>query len=389
MAIATGEPGPDVLDVDRHEDGDGFAAFNRLKRAGMLAGARALVRTRSGGLHAYYTGTSQPCGALRAHHLDFKAAGGYVLAPPSVVGGRPYELLDHRPATARLDWAAVRSLLDPPKPAPRRPGKPGKGLDALAAWVAAQPEGNRNKGLYWAACRAAETGHDPGELLDAAIAAGLGEAAARATIDAAAGGCEHEPGRPRHHPRRRRAARRRRRVHWAPTCRCRRRTARGRRLVGRAHPRHRGVLVTPRLILDSAEPESGKTRVLELLSLITRAPIFTMNTTIAALYRRLIGAPRTILLDETDAVFAKGAAQNHEDLRALLNAGYKRGATVDRCVGDGATKVVEFPASPPAALAGYRGEHAADDHHPRGHDPHAPPRARRADRRVHRGGRAR
>jgi hypothetical protein len=114
--------------------------------------------------------------------------------------------------------------------------------------------------------------------------------------------------------------------------------------------------VTPRLIIDSAEPESGKTRILELLNLTAHAPIFTMNTTIAALYRRLVGEPRTILLDETDAVFAKGAAQNHEDLRALLNAGYKRGATVDRCVGDGSKmKVVEFPAFAPVALAGIVG----------------------------------
>jgi hypothetical protein len=114
--------------------------------------------------------------------------------------------------------------------------------------------------------------------------------------------------------------------------------------------------VTPRLILDSAEPESGKTRVLELLNLLCRAPIFTMNTTIAALYRRLAGEQRTVLLDETDAIFAKGAAQNHEDLRALLNAGYKRGATVDRCVPKGnEITVVEFPAFAPAALAGIAG----------------------------------
>lgn len=114
--------------------------------------------------------------------------------------------------------------------------------------------------------------------------------------------------------------------------------------------------VTPRLILDSAEPESGKTRVLELLNLLVRAPIFTMNTTIAALYRRLNASPRTILLDETDAIFAPKAAANHEDLRALLNAGYKRGATVDRCVGDGKEMaVVEFPAFAPAALAGIVG----------------------------------
>jgi hypothetical protein len=186
IGIATGAPGPDVLDVDRHEDGDGFAAFNRLKRAGMLTGARALVRTRSGGLHAYFTGTDQPCGSLPAHHLDFKAAGGYVLAPPSAVGGKPYELLDHRPARARLDWAAVRSLLVPPKPP--RPAARSGGTAGLAAWVARLPESehNRNKGLYWAACRAAESGHDPGELLGAAIAAGLGEAEARRTIASAA-----------------------------------------------------------------------------------------------------------------------------------------------------------------------------------------------------------
>jgi hypothetical protein len=56
VAIATGAPGPDVLDVDVKPDGSGFAAFNRLKQAGLLAGARALVRTPSGGaggLHAY------------------------------------------------------------------------------------------------------------------------------------------------------------------------------------------------------------------------------------------------------------------------------------------------------------------------------------------------
>ena len=187
VGIATGAPGPDVLDVDRHEDGDGYAAFNRLKRAGMLAGARALVRTRSGGLHAYFTGTGQQCGRLPAHHLDFKASGGYVLAPPSVVGGQLYELLDHRPATARLDWAAVRSLLDPPTPGPapslgrcdggRTPGRVGRRAARAT---------NRNDGLFWAACRAAESGCDPGELLDAAMAAGLPEAEARRTIASAA-----------------------------------------------------------------------------------------------------------------------------------------------------------------------------------------------------------
>src|SRR5258708_39019591 len=37
LAIATGAPGPDVLDVDEHGPaGNGFAAFTRLPRAGLL-----------------------------------------------------------------------------------------------------------------------------------------------------------------------------------------------------------------------------------------------------------------------------------------------------------------------------------------------------------------
>ena len=181
VAIRTGAPGPDVLDVDKHPGGDGFAAFNRLRRAGLLAGASALVRTRSGGMHAYYTGTTQQCGRLAAHHLDFKATGGYVIAPPSVVLGQPYKLLDYRGATGRIDWAAVRQLLDPPHDG--RCSSPGSAAGDLTAWVARLPEGNRNSGLYWAACRAIESGADPAPLITAST---LPEAEARRTITSAA-----------------------------------------------------------------------------------------------------------------------------------------------------------------------------------------------------------
>ena len=45
LAIATGVPGPDVLDVDQHgQAGSGYAALSRLKRAGLLDGAGAIVR---------------------------------------------------------------------------------------------------------------------------------------------------------------------------------------------------------------------------------------------------------------------------------------------------------------------------------------------------------
>jgi Protein of unknown function (DUF3631)/Homeodomain-like domain len=117
--------------------------------------------------------------------------------------------------------------------------------------------------------------------------------------------------------------------------------------------------VTPRLILDSAEPESGKSRVLEMLKLVCYRPKMTVNTTIAALYRRIgedPSRPLTVLMDEVDAYFNPRTADRYEDLRALLNAGYKRGATVDRCVGEGSRQaVVEFPVFAPAALAGLGG----------------------------------
>lgn len=187
-AIATGEPGPDVLDVDVKPDGDGWAAFNQLKRAGLLNGARALVRTRSGGLHVYFAGTTQPCGRLVRHHLDFKSRGGYVLAPPSVVGGRPYEVLDHRPGeSGRLDWAAARQMLEPYATG-REPAVPRGDIGALVAWVGRLGEGNRNSGLFWAACRAVESGHDDdlGALAEAAVRIGLPEAEAWRTVESAA-----------------------------------------------------------------------------------------------------------------------------------------------------------------------------------------------------------
>jgi hypothetical protein len=187
VAIATGAPGPDVLDVDVKDSGKAWAAYNRLKRAGLLAGASALVRTRSGGLHVYFTGTDQRNAAgIGAVPLDFRAAGGYVLAPPSVVDGGTYEVIEHRAAGGTFNLAAARRLLDPPKP-PRPPGAPVSGdVGRLAAWVANLEEGTRNTGLFWAACRAAEAGHDLDQLVSAGMEAGLDGAEARRTVASAA-----------------------------------------------------------------------------------------------------------------------------------------------------------------------------------------------------------
>jgi hypothetical protein len=184
VAVATGAPGPDVLDVDVHPGGSGFEAFNRLKRAGLLTGAGSVIRTPSGGLHVYFDGTDQANGRLPRHHLDFRGRGGYVLVPPSLVGGRPYELIDKRATSGRLDWRAARGVLDPPRPA--GPRQTGGDIGHLAAWVAGLAEGNRNDGLFWAACRAVEAGAaDLGVLAEAAVRAGLSEREAWQTITSA------------------------------------------------------------------------------------------------------------------------------------------------------------------------------------------------------------
>ncbi|MGH3692519.1 MAG: DUF3631 domain-containing protein [Pseudonocardiaceae bacterium] len=114
--------------------------------------------------------------------------------------------------------------------------------------------------------------------------------------------------------------------------------------------------VTPRLMLDSAEPGSGKTRVLEVAQYLVRAPEMTISATPAALFRLVSMGPITILFDEVDAIFKPKNGGNHEDLRGLLNAGYKRSATIARCVGDAKKmKVERFPVYAPAALAGIAG----------------------------------
>jgi len=181
VAIATGLPGPDVLDVDVRADGNGFAALGRLRRERLLDGAGAYVRTPSGGLHAYFTGSEQGNGRLPAHHLDFRALGGYIVAPPSQVHGKRYELISHREGRldqgqGGLDWAVVTRLLDPqPERSFPRVGQPADAT-RLAGWVARLAEGNRNDGLFWAASRALDSGlTDLGELAAAARKTGLDE----------------------------------------------------------------------------------------------------------------------------------------------------------------------------------------------------------------------
>jgi hypothetical protein len=178
IGVPTGQAsGVEVVDVDRKAAGSGFAAFDRARRAGLVAGWLALVRTPSGGMHAYYPADRarpQPSWQAARAHVDFRGAGGYVVVPPSIVesenGRGLYELIGGaQPHPAPVDAAALRNFLDPrPEPSFRRTGATrAEDAERLAGWVAALGEGERNRGLFWAACRLAEAGVAPLVTLDA------------------------------------------------------------------------------------------------------------------------------------------------------------------------------------------------------------------------------
>jgi hypothetical protein len=139
LAIATGAPGPDVLDIDQHGPaGNGYPAFATLKRAGLVDGAAAYVRTPAGGMHAYFTGTDQHNGRLPRHHLDFRSQGGYILARPPRSTATPTSSSRNPAATAA--WTGPKSPLswNPSGTSnARRPARPR--TVRSASWPAGSP----------------------------------------------------------------------------------------------------------------------------------------------------------------------------------------------------------------------------------------------------------
>jgi Protein of unknown function (DUF3631) len=111
---------------------------------------------------------------------------------------------------------------------------------------------------------------------------------------------------------------------------------------------------SPRLAFLSPEPGSGKTRALEIIELLVPRPLLTVNVTPAYLFRKVSdeAGPPTILYDEIDTVFGPKAKDN-EDIRGMLNSGYRKGATAGRCVLKGKTiETEDLPSYAAVALAG-------------------------------------
>ena len=112
---------------------------------------------------------------------------------------------------------------------------------------------------------------------------------------------------------------------------------------------------TPYLAISSPEKQSGKTRLLECLTLLAHdCDGIAITPTASTIFRTLEATPEgTLLLDELDAVF-RDHSDKYEEVRAVINAGHRRGATVRRSVpGPKNTWIVkQFPVFGPKALAG-------------------------------------
>ena len=179
-----------VIDIDPRNGGD-------LEQLVALVGGLPPTLTawsgrNDGGRHLYYLRPHGPLTSTRLPEgIDLKA-NGYCIVPPSIhpATGQPYRWDDH--PVASLPYR-LRELLTPLPPRPiTRVGSNGSAVGSaigLLRAVAGAPEGNRNKTLYWASCRAAESGILDNQvealLINAAVTAGETETKARRTVASA------------------------------------------------------------------------------------------------------------------------------------------------------------------------------------------------------------
>lgn len=180
-----------VLDVDP-QNGGSLAELEARADCALPPTLTVHSGRATGGQHRYHLHPGGPVSSTRLPPgIDVKTSRGYCVMPPSIhpATGLPYRW-ESRPPVALP--AQVIALLRPP--APKRPprstgrGELPKRALYLARYVEQLDEGQRNAGLFWAACRAVEDGHplETFELLEsAAMVAGLDAPEAARTIASA------------------------------------------------------------------------------------------------------------------------------------------------------------------------------------------------------------
>jgi 5S rRNA maturation endonuclease (ribonuclease M5) len=122
------------------------------------------------------------------------------------------------------------------------------------------------------------------------------------------------------------------------------------------------VRTTPRLLIHSPVPESGKTTLLEHLEKLCRLPVRMANAGTPATITRLVATtPHTLLMDEADRTL-NPKNEGIRELIAVLNGGYKYGAKrpVNVPTKSGGWEVEQQDTYAPVAIAG-NSPHLEDD----------------------------
>lgn len=172
-----------VVDVDVHGPVNGIEAFARADAVGLVRGWGLLVSTPTGGQHAYFPstpGVEQRSWQAAGAGIDFRGDGGYIVAPPSIrtINGiqQRYRIAaEGHGRVSAVDSERLRNFLSPrpvlpPPPSSTRDGSTAE-VERLASWVARRGEGERNRSLFWAACRLAENGVPASDARDVLVAA--------------------------------------------------------------------------------------------------------------------------------------------------------------------------------------------------------------------------
>jgi hypothetical protein len=98
---------------------------------------------------------------------------------------------------------------------------------------------------------------------------------------------------------------------------------------------HEGVAIhSPILNINSAEPESGKSTTLGLISFLAPRCVSSVEISEAALFRAIKLWQPSFVIDEFDSVLA---SDDKVALRSVINSGHTRGQGVVRCIGDDKT----------------------------------------------------
>lgn len=106
---------------------------------------------------------------------------------------------------------------------------------------------------------------------------------------------------------------------------------------------------TPYIYITSQGPGSGKTRVMEVLNEVTRNANLVSGMTGPTLFHMIEAIRPTLFLDEVDTIYS---GSKNEELRGVLNGGYKHNGKVARVDAKSELGFREFSTFCPKVLAG-------------------------------------